>query len=139
MKLTPMALWVRRTSSGPGAPISTCSKVRTSGPPVRAKRMARAFMSGLPGSVQLLFEEGGGAPVGEGGCRLVPMLAAAAREGVVDARIRVQCHHGIALEAAGDLRPGLIGAELVGLGHMEHQRLGDRRRLVQQPLDADRV
>src|SRR5262245_26159722 len=40
MKLSPTAVWRRRTSPGPGAPTSISSQVSTSGPPVRWTRMA---------------------------------------------------------------------------------------------------
>src|SRR5262249_54264269 len=91
MKLRPTAVCLTVTWPAAGEPTETSSQVKTSGPPVRLKRMARTLcMAAMaPELGQMLSEECGGALVGLLGGSGIPGLAADAREGMIDAGINV--------------------------------------------------
>src|SRR5688572_3835963 len=71
MKLTATNLWRTRAWPGPGAPTSTCSNRRTSGPPVSWMRMAWAmvcllgFLWGGSGAERVRVRKAGDQGVGQ--------------------------------------------------------------------------
>src|SRR5260221_10813541 len=101
--------------------------------------MSVSFPLRRASGAEMLFEEGGSALVGGLGRRLVVMLAAGPREGVVDAGIGMDRHLGVLAERRLDLRLRLGRAELVLLGDVEHERSTDLARLIERLLDADAI
>src|SRR5258708_21825662 len=87
----------------------------------------------------MLLEEGRRALIGAGRRRLVVVLAADPREGVIDAGIGMEGHLGIVAERRLDLGLRIGRAELILLGDMEHERARDLAGLAERLLDADAV
>src|SRR5215831_4089978 len=140
MKLRPTALWRTRTLPAPGEPMGISSQVRTSGPPVRLKRMAWTFcMTGQRLLGEMLAEELGGAVVGLLGGGGIPGLAADAGEGMVATGINMDRDAAIPPERRLDLLLCLLRLVLVLAGDMHQQRLRDRARLVEEVFDAAAV
>src|SRR5262249_2262416 len=137
MKLRPTALWRTRTLPAPGEPMGISSQVRTSGPPVRLKRMGWTFcMTGPRLLGEVLAEELGGAIVGLLGRGGVPRLAADAGEGMVATGINMDRDAGIPPERRLDLLLLVLGLVLVLAGDMHQERLRDRACLVEEVFDA---
>src|SRR5882724_399605 len=101
--------------------------------------MSSSFRWRRYSGAEMLLEKIGGAPVCALRRRLVVMLAADPREGVVDAGIGVNRHRLVLAEHRNDRLLRLGRAVLVLLGDVEQQRMGDPRRLVERLVDADAV
>src|SRR5262249_26156184 len=129
MKLRPTASWRTSTWPGFGSGTGRSTTSRTSGPP--ASRALTASMS------EGLFEEVERAALGQRRVGGVVVLPARPREGVVAAGVGEKRHLRVVLQARGDHLLGGPRHELVLLGDVQQERLGQLLGLAKAVFDAD--